>query len=320
MNGAAGGGDAPRRGGAENALPEPLVSAVIPAYNAEAVVGTAIDSVLGQTHRPVECIVVDDGSTDATADVARAYGSAVTVIETPNRGVAAARNGGLVAARGEYVGFLDADDAWAPTKVERLLAELRSAPDAGLACCALLRVDEKLGPLDEIPLPDPAALPRNALLLEGPVITAIFGLIPARVLAEVGGFDERLSTGADAELTCRIARSHRIVGTPEALSLWRQHGAQMHRDPDLLRDDHLVSLRRFLEGDEALAEYVPLRDRAYANLYLMLAIAYQREGRWGDFRRYLGWALRRDPVRVGGRLAELVWERKLLPTANRLRR
>jgi glycosyltransferase involved in cell wall biosynthesis len=298
---------------AENAT-GPLISAVIPAFEAGDTLGTAIESVLAQTHRPIECIVVDDGSRDGTAAVARAFGQSVTVIVTGNRGVAAARNRGIAAAKGEYIGFLDADDAWAPTKAERLLAKLRHAPDAGLACCALLKVDEELQPLDRIPLPDPAALGRNALLLEGPVITAIFGLIPAAVLAELGGFDERLSTGADADLTCRIARRHRIVGTTEALSLWRQHGAQMHRDPDLLRDDHLVILQRFLDGDEPLTELLPLRDRAYSNLYLMLAIAYEREGRWADSRRYLGWALRRDPARVFERLTQLAWGRLTKPS------
>ena len=151
------------------------------------------------------------------------------------------------------------------------------------------------------------------MLLEGPIITAIFGLIPMPVLERLGGFDERLSTGADADLTCRIARDHEIVGVDEPLTLWRQHGDQMHRRPDLLRDDHLAILRRFLEGEEPLEEFLPLRDRAYANLYLMLAIAYQREGRAEDFRRYLGWALRRDPRRVAQRLAELAWERKVRP-------
>lgn len=295
----------------------PLVSAVIPAYNAEATLAEAIESVLAQTHREIECIVVDDGSTDATAEIARRYGPAVTLVEEGNRGVAAARNRGLEVASGDYVGFLDADDAWVPTKVERLLAALEGRPEAGLAYCTLQMVDDDLRPLGEVRVANPRDVARNALLAEGPVITAIFGLIPTRVLRGLGGFDERLSTGADTELTCRIARRHAIVGVDEPLTLWRQHGGQMHRRPDLLRDDHLVILRRFLDGEEAIEEYVPLRDRAYANLYLMLAIAYQREGRWADFGRYLGWALRRDPGRVAARLAELVWERKLKPAWGR---
>jgi glycosyltransferase involved in cell wall biosynthesis len=290
-----------------------LVSAVIPAYNAEATLGTAIESVLAQTHQPIECIVVDDGSTDATATVAHRYEPQVKVLEVKNGGVAAARNGGVEVARGEYVGFLDADDAWAPTKVERLLARLRESPGAGLAYCSLQMVDDEMQPLGVVRVPDPGDVARNALLAEGPVITAIFGLVPTTVLKAAGGFDERLSTGADTDLTCKIARAHEIVGIDEPLTLWRQHEGQMHRNPDLLRDDHLIILRRYLEGERPLTEYVPLRDRAYANLYLMLAIAYQREGRRRDFARYLGWALRRDPVRVARRLGELVLHQKLKP-------
>lgn len=299
---------------------DPLVSAVIPAYNAVGTLGTAIGSVLAQTHRPTECIVVDDGSDDATAEIARSYGADVTLIAGEHRGVAAARNRGIAAARGEFVGFLDADDLWAPTKVERLLVRLRGAPDAGLACCSLQRVDETLRSLDEVMLPDTALLARNALLLEGPVITAVFGLIPAAVLAELGGFDERLSTGADADLTCRIARRYEIVGTTEPLTLWRQHDGQMHRDPDLLRRDHLLILRRFLDGDDPFPGLAPLRDRAYANLYLMLAIAYRHECRWAESRFYFGQALRRDPGRVVARVGQLVWRQKLRPVASRLTR
>jgi glycosyltransferase involved in cell wall biosynthesis len=296
-----------------------LVSAVIPAFNAAAVLPDAIESVLAQTHEPLECIVVDDGSTDATAAVARRYEPRVRVIEVENGGVAAARNRGLAAATGGYVGFLDADDAWAPRKVERLLAALQGSPRAGLAYCTLQQVDERLRPLGRVRVPDPGQVAHNALLAEGPVISAIFGLMPVPLLRELGGFDEWLSTGADTDLTCKIAREREIVGVDEPLTLWRQHDGQMHRDPDLLRDDHLVILHRYLEGERPLAEYVPLRDRAYANLYLMLAIAYQREGRRRDFGRYLARALRRDPGRVAQRLAELTLERKLRPAWRRLR-
>ena len=298
-----------------------LVSAVIPAYNAEATLSDAIESVLSQTHRgKVECIVVNDGSSDATGDIARSYEPNVKVTNAENVGVAAARNRGVAAASGDYIGFLDADDAWAPRKIEQLLAALKDAPDAGLAYCTIQKVDEDLRPIGTVRVSDPRNLARNALLLEGPVITAIFGLIPMSVLRTLGGFDERLSTGADAELTCKIARSYRIVGVDEPLTFWRQHDGQMHRKPDLLRKDHLTILHRFLDGETALEEYIPFRNRAYANLYLMLAIAYQREGRARDFRRYLALAIRRDPGRVLERLTELTLERKLRPHWERLLR
>lgn len=113
-----------------------LVSCIIPVYNGERFVGEAIASVLAQSHQPVEVIVVDDGSTDATADVVRAFGSSVQYIPQPNAGPPAARNVGIRAARGEFIGFLDADDRWLPDKVARQLARFDAEPELG--CCLTL--------------------------------------------------------------------------------------------------------------------------------------------------------------------------------------
>ena len=98
------------------------VSVVIPAYNAERFIGEAIESVLAQTHPPFEVVVVDDGSTDATATVARGY-PGVTLIQRENGGIGAARNTGVAAATGDWLAFLDADDTWPPDRLSALLAE-----------------------------------------------------------------------------------------------------------------------------------------------------------------------------------------------------
>lgn len=95
----------------------PRFSVVIPAYNAAATLAQAIDSVRAQTWPAHEIIVVDDGSTDATADVAAGYGAAVTLIRQPNRGVSVARNAGAAAATGDWLAFLDADDTYAPDRL-----------------------------------------------------------------------------------------------------------------------------------------------------------------------------------------------------------
>lgn len=96
--------------------PEQLVSVIIPAYNAERFLGEAIVSVLAQTYRPIELIVVDDGSTDRTGEIARSY-DRVIYIHQPNAGTASARNHGIRDSRGEYLAFLDADDLWLPAKL-----------------------------------------------------------------------------------------------------------------------------------------------------------------------------------------------------------
>jgi glycosyltransferase involved in cell wall biosynthesis len=110
----------------------PLVSVIIGAYNAERYLAEAIDSVLAQTHRPFELIVVDDGSTDGTAAVAEAYGGLVRCIRQQNGGMAASRNRAIPEAGGEYLAFLDADDRFTPTKLEQQLAVFAERPELDL--------------------------------------------------------------------------------------------------------------------------------------------------------------------------------------------
>ena len=112
----------------------PTVSVVIPAYKAAGFIARALDGVLGQTCPPAEVLVIDDGSPDDMAAAVRPYGDRVTLVRKPNGGAASARNLGLDLARGEFVAFLDADDYWAPTKLERQLAAFGAHPELGLVC------------------------------------------------------------------------------------------------------------------------------------------------------------------------------------------
>jgi glycosyltransferase involved in cell wall biosynthesis len=99
-----------------------LVSVVIPAHNSRQFIGPALDSILAQKHRPIEILVVDDGSSDFTADMVRGYAPEVRLIEQERRGHPAARNTGIRAAGGQYLAFLDHDDLWSPGKLERQFA------------------------------------------------------------------------------------------------------------------------------------------------------------------------------------------------------
>ena len=112
-------------------MTDPLVSCVVPVHNGERYLGEALDSIAAQTHRPIEIIVVDDGSTDGSAAVAGRHPAAVRLHAQPNAGPAAARNRGLRDARGEYLAFLDADDLWHPEKLECQMARFRIRPEMG---------------------------------------------------------------------------------------------------------------------------------------------------------------------------------------------
>ena len=106
----------------------PLISCIVPVYNGERFLAEALDSILGQTYRPLEVIVVDDGSTDATAEIAAGYAPQVTCLRQDNCGAASAKNRGISASRGQLIAFLDADDLWLPGKLERQEARLRERP------------------------------------------------------------------------------------------------------------------------------------------------------------------------------------------------
>lgn len=109
-----------------------LISCIVPVYNGERYLAETVDSILAQTHQPLEILVVDDGSTDRTATVAAGFGPRVRYCWQENAGEAAARNRGLSMAQTEFVAFLDADDLWHPEKLQRQIAWLRERPEVDL--------------------------------------------------------------------------------------------------------------------------------------------------------------------------------------------
>lgn len=106
----------------------PLVSCIVPVFNGERYLSEALDSIFAQTHPALDVLVVDDGSTDGSAEVAKSFGDRIRYLFHPNAGPAAARNLGLEAARGEFVAFLDADDLWHPEKLALQLARFAAVP------------------------------------------------------------------------------------------------------------------------------------------------------------------------------------------------
>src|SRR5436190_9496549 len=95
-----------------------LISCIVPVFNGDRYLAETLDSILAQTHRPIEIIVVDDGSTDGTSAIAAEYGEKIRYIRQENSGVASARNLGLQSARGDFIAFLDADDLWHAGKLQ----------------------------------------------------------------------------------------------------------------------------------------------------------------------------------------------------------
>ena len=120
-----------------------LVSVLIPTYNRDYILGAAIESVLAQTYRPIEIVVVDDGSNDNTPAIVERFGSLVRYIYQDNGGLAVARNTGLSVARGEFIAFQDSDDLWVPWKLQVQVALMRSFPEIAISWTDMTAVDTR---------------------------------------------------------------------------------------------------------------------------------------------------------------------------------
>ncbi|OFW06448.1 MAG: hypothetical protein A3I61_20060 [Acidobacteria bacterium RIFCSPLOWO2_02_FULL_68_18] len=192
-----------------------VVSVVIPAYNAAAIIARTLESVRSQTFTAYETIVVDDGSADATSEVVRScfaqHGMRGRILRQDNRGMAAARNAGMREAGGEYVALLDADDLWYPAKLATVMAEFRQHPEADLVCH-----DENITRDGRVLRVSHRRLPRgilyDALLFEGNLLSPSATTLKRGKALEIGGFDERPEylTVEDYDFWIRFSRHGRI--------------------------------------------------------------------------------------------------------------
>src|SRR5947209_8661253 len=150
-------------------MTSPRLSVVIPAYNSARTIRAAVASTLNQTRPVLEVIVVDDGSTDATAEVVTGIADPrVRLVSRPNGGPSAARNAGIAVARGEWVGFLDSDDLWLPSYAQRAAAALGAAANPGFAYTDAYRFDGGSGRVKRgwaLSAPDPPPPDRESFLI-----------------------------------------------------------------------------------------------------------------------------------------------------------
>lgn len=206
----------------------PLVSVVIPTFNRAATIVRAVASVLQQTYRPIEVIVVDDGSTDGTAEVLKAYGSAIVYVRQNNAGPAAARNRGIRASQGDMVAFLDSDDMWRATKLERQVAVLeRAGPAAPCCLCDTLMKtpdgrEQNSFTIARLWMKEPEGLWLNpaAVLATRFVLFCQAALVRRAALLDCKGFDEQLWLMEDHDLALRLALRGPWAFVREPLAVW----------------------------------------------------------------------------------------------------
>jgi glycosyltransferase involved in cell wall biosynthesis len=256
------------------------VSVIIPNYNYGRYLRDAIESVLSQTLRPYEVIVVDDGSTDESRDILDEYADRVRVHFQKNKGVGAARNKGAELATGDILAFLDADDYWSPDKLEKQVAELLTDPDMGLIHCGLRYVDENGNLGDEYLVGDAGEVAIKLLQFK-PVISGPGGtsLIRKDVFVEVGGYDTNkdLHPSEDWDLSYRIATRYKFGFVPEPLLYYRQHGSGGHLNIAKMERAMLLAFGKAFSN--SAEEIQTIRRECYSNLYLVLAGSYLHSGK-----------------------------------------
>jgi glycosyltransferase involved in cell wall biosynthesis len=257
----------------------PRISVVIPTYNRAYCVGDAIESVLRQTFRDMELIVVDDGSTDETPDVLREFGDKIRVIRQQNSGVSAARNAGILAAHGEWIAFLDSDDEYYPDGLKLLFEPFPENPTivARLGNVMLVGIQNEIDlfNLRGVKLDGPVILKR-------PLLTALKWFSPQALavrrtaLLRCGLFDTRLSLYEDSDLMSRVALLGPWMLTPGLVAKVIRRGSDQDdlssahtKDPETTPRNLVYIYQRLL-----LSEELTSKERRY--------IRRQLGGAWHD--------------------------------------
>ncbi len=294
------------------------VSVIIPARNYAHYLGDAIESALHQGHRPVEVIVVDDGSTDETPAVLGRFEGQVHVIRLDGRGVAEARNAGLARASGTYVVFLDADDLLLPGGLAALAECLGQHPDVDAVCGPWYVCDVRLGIsfLVRKPFRSSDVIPR--MLLGNLATTPSAVMVRRRVLEVEGGFNPAVSYTADWELWLRLAaRGHRFSWIPQPVAIYRVHGDSMTRNLSQTARDVWYVLDAYFSDRTLPPQALAVRGQAYFAMSLYLGKLYLEHGDIEGARTLLRRAIDLDPAAADSadfyyEVARAIWKRQQL--------
>jgi glycosyltransferase involved in cell wall biosynthesis len=280
------------------------VTAIVPVYNGAATIAEAIDSALAQSYRDLEVIVVNDGSTDATAEVLRRYERRIRVIDRKNGGIAAARNTGVAASQSEYLAFLDCDDIWAPAMVERAVAALDDNRDCVLAYTNCAVIDSDGHDL------------RSALVGAGvdhaptldEMLSRLWPIMPSAVIMRrsifdaCGGFSEEFRSYGfeDVIFWLRVREEGAFHYLPECLVKWRFSlfpsplKTRWRKPEACITFDRILRERYGISSDRLLAA----RARANRSILGYIGLRALRDGNRASAREAFRRALQMKPTRV----------------------
>jgi glycosyltransferase involved in cell wall biosynthesis len=284
---------------------EPRVSVIIPAYNASATLDAAISSVLAQSYHDHEVIVINDGSTDNTAEVIRGYGDRIRAITQANGGAASARNAGLGISRGSFIAFLDADDLWKPELLARLVPVLEADPACVLVYADLEIIDSNGNSLHTSLIGGTNA---HAPTLDE-MLRRVWPIMPSAVvmrksvLEAIGGFCTKFNSCTYEDLYCWMrAREHgHFAYLPERLALWRfsLYPRRLKRGGGVSTHNREVFARLVRDRwGVTIARLIDSRVRAPRSILGYIGLTAMRDGDYKRAREAFRYALELDPRRL----------------------
>jgi glycosyltransferase involved in cell wall biosynthesis len=256
-----------------------VISVVLPVRDGERWLREALDSVLAQTYRDLELVVVDDGSRDRTPEILGGVDDErLRVVRQDAAGLVAALNRGTAEAGGDVIARMDADDVSLPARLERQAALLRADERVGVVGCGVETIDEAGNPQSSWLLPADDAALRRRLLLRNPFAHGSV-VIRREALERAGGYRSDYGANEDYDLWRRIAQGWRLAAVPEVLYRYREHGAAVTKVDRGGRVDSRERLRDELWRDPALVRAGGLeRDPAEARTLLREALRRRRYG------------------------------------------
>lgn len=257
------------------------VSIIIPVYNMQPFIRSAIESVLSQTFQKFEIIIVNDGSTDATFKEIEKYlgDPRIKYLYQERKGPSAARNTGIRHSKGEFIAFLDGDDYWASSKLEKQVKILENWPDVSVVYCKFHRVNTQGLLLSDSPQPLPPPDNLYKALLFGNIIYGSCSAVVVRAAAleDVGLFDERLYIGEDLELWLRLAYKYVFYCIDEFLVNLRVHSRSAQANREYYVSGQLVYVRTL--KSRIAPEYSHLWSEIAFSSYAGIYTAYLNEGK-----------------------------------------
>ncbi|NNH68017.1 glycosyltransferase family A protein [Rhizobium laguerreae] len=292
------------------------VAVVIPAYNAGEYLAQTLQSVVYQTHKALEIIIVDDGSTDETPSICRRFAasdSRIRILSTENRGVAAARNTGIQASKSDYIAFLDADDLWHSTYIQRMLSALQPLPDAWGAVYALHRFIDTEGYCTR----SGSSLNARDSILNRHLVFRFVGngsgfMVRRAVIDKIGGYDSsyaRKGIGGceDFDFELRTAEHFKIETVPLGLVGYRSHSAAMSSDRSRMARSLLAVTEQCIARNPELPAFVVSCARASAHLYAFSKFAALKD--WSSAATSLKHIYHHSPMLASGILARLLFSK-----------